>query len=168
MARNSTIFNLLQNFLSEEELQSILAEFDFTATARKCTVSTIISYLVDAASHEWKSMRHAADVAPSVGFVSVDYSSLSKRLTALDYQIMKRILAVIIGKCNRSAKRTLSIKKELMAVDSTTITVGKRRLPWALYHGERAGIKLHISFTNETAIPLQVLETTGLKYDVPY
>ena len=47
------------------------------------------------------------------------------------------------------------------------MTVGKNRLPWALYHGERSGIKLHVSFTNSTGMPLQVVETTGLKHDGP-
>ncbi|MGE7092471.1 IS4 family transposase [Lysinibacillus sp. NPDC048646] len=167
MPKNNTIFTLLQNFLPETELQAILAEFDFVDTARKCTVSTLISYLVGAATHEWKSLRHAADVAPSVGLDSVDHSSLSKRFKDLDYHIMKRIFDVVSGKLNRSAKRSLSMKKELLAVDSTTITVGKNRLPWALYHGERSGIKLHVSFTNESAMPLKVVETTGLKHDGP-
>jgi IS4 transposase len=36
-----------------------------------------------------------------------------------------------------------------------------------VYHGERAGIKLHVSFTNETGMPLQIVETTGLKHDGP-
>ena len=57
--------------------------------------------------------------------------------------------------------------KTLLSIDSTTITVGKTRLPWAIYHGERSGIKLHVSFTNETVMPLQVVETTGLKHDGP-
>jgi len=29
------------------------------------------------------------------------------------------------------------------------------------------GHKLHVSFTNETAIPLKIVETTGLKHDSP-
>ncbi|MEK4698146.1 hypothetical protein MKX47_00945 [Solibacillus sp. FSL R7-0668] len=56
--------------------------------------------------------------------------------------IVKRIFEVIISRLNRSARRTLKLKKELLAIDSTTITVGKNRLPWALYHGQRSGIKL--------------------------
>lgn len=129
MSKNNTIFTLLQNFLPETELQAILAEFDFVDTARKCTVSTLISYLVGAAAHEWKSLRHVADVAPSMGLLSVDHSSLSKRLKDLDYHIMKRIFDVVSGKLNRSAKRSLSMNKELLAVDSTTITVGKNDYP---------------------------------------
>jgi hypothetical protein len=165
--KNTTIFTLIQNFLSEAELQSILAEFSYIETARKCTVPTLISYLIGAATNEWKSLRHAADVGPSTGLISVDHSSLSKHLKTLDYGIMKRIFEVVVGKLNRAARRHLNMPKKLLSIDSTTITVGKTRLPWALYHGERSGIKLHVSFTNETAMPLKVVETTGLKHDGP-
>ncbi|MGN4752459.1 IS4 family transposase [Bacillus cereus] len=142
-------------------------EFNHTDTARKCTVSTVISYLISAATNEWKSLHHAADVGPSVGLISVDHSSLSKHMKALDYAIMKRIFEVIVGKLNRATRRTLKMPRTLLSIDSTTITVGKTRLPWAVYHGERSGIKLHVSFTNETVMPLQIVETTGLKHDGP-
>ena len=167
MAKNTTIFTLLQNFISQEEIDGILAEFGFEDTARKCDVPTLLNYLVGAATFEWKSMRHAADVAPSQGLKSVDYSTLSKRLSELNYFIVKRIFELIVSRLNRSARRSLKLKKELLAIDSTTITVGKNRLPWALYHGERSGIKLHVSLTNQTGMPLQIVETTGLKHDGP-
>lgn len=59
---------------------------------------------------------------------------------------MKRIFEVISEYLKRAAIRNLKIPKPLLAIDSTTITVGKIRLPWALYHGERAGMKLQFSF----------------------
>jgi hypothetical protein len=76
-------------------------------------------------------------------------------------------IEVIVSKLNRASRRTLKMPKTLLSIDSTTITVGKTRLPWAVYHGERSGIKLHVSFANETAMPLQIIETTGLKHDGP-
>ena len=167
MTKNTTFQRLIQNFLSDVELQEILAEFEFEDKARKCTVSVLLSYLTGAAMNGWKSFRHAADVGHSAGLVPLDHSSLSKTVTHLDYAIMKRVFEVISGKLNRAARRRLKIPRSLLSIDSTTITVGKTRLPWALYHGERAGIKLHVSFTNETAMPLQVIETTGLKNDGP-
>ena len=84
-------------------------------------------------------------------------------MKTLDYGIIKRIFEVIVGKLNRAARRTLNMPKTLLSIDSTTITVGKTRLPWAVYHGERSGIKLHVSFTNETAMPLQSRGNNGLK-----
>ncbi|WP_341302179.1 IS4 family transposase [Lysinibacillus sp. FSL H8-0500] len=167
MAKNTTIFTYPQNFISQDEIAGILAEFGFEDTARKCDVPTLLSYLVGAAAFEWKSLRHAADVASAQGLKSVDHSTLSKRLDELNYQMVKRIFNIIVGRLNRAARRKLKLKKDLLAIDSTTMTVGKNRLPWALYHGERSGIKLHVSFTNATEMPLKVVETTGLKHDGP-
>lgn len=167
MNKNTTLETMIQNFLSKEELQGILNEFQYEEKARKCTVSVILSYLIHSAANEWKSLRQAADVGGSIGLISVDHSSLSKHLKELDYAILKRVMEVIIGKLNRAARRKLKLPKALLSIDSTTITVGKNRLPWALYHGERAGIKLHVGFTNETEMPLHVVETTGLKHDGP-
>ncbi|AWE06487.1 IS4 family transposase [Lysinibacillus sp. 2017] len=168
MNKHTTIFTLIQNFLSETELKAILVEFNYVETARKCTVSTLLKYLIGAATNEWKSLRHAADVGSSNGLVSVDHSLLSKHLKTLNYGIIKRIFEIIVSKLNRAARRRMKLpKKQLLSIDSTTITVGKSRLPWALYHGERSGIKLHVSLTNETAMPLKVVETTGLKHDGP-
>jgi hypothetical protein len=80
---------------------------------------------------------------------------------------MKQVFALIIHKCNRVTRRNLKIPNQLLLMDSTTITVGKTRLPWAMYHGERSGIKLHVSFSLETNMPLNIIETTGLKQDGP-
>lgn len=66
-----------------------------------------------------------------------------------------------MGKLNRAARRKLKMPKTLLSIDSTTVTVGKTCLPWAVFHGERAGIKLHVGFTNETVMPLKVVETIG-------
>lgn len=167
MAKNTTIFTLLQNFISQDEIKEILAEFGFEDTARKCDVPTLLSYLVGAAAFEWKSLRHAADVASAQGLKSVNYSTLSKRLGELNYHIVKRIFTIIVSRLNRAARRKLKLPKDLLAIDSTTITVGKNRLPWALYHGQRSGVKLHVSFTNSTEMPLKVVETTGLRHDGP-
>ena len=61
MAKHNTVFNLLQNFISLEEIADILQAYDFEDVARKCTVATLLHYLVGAAVFKWESMRDAAD-----------------------------------------------------------------------------------------------------------
>ena len=85
MAKNTTIFTLLQNLISQEEIDGILAEFGFEDTARKCDVPTLLSY--------------ASDIATEKGLKSVDYSTLSKRLGELNYLIVKRIFELIVSRC---------------------------------------------------------------------
>ena len=75
MAKNTTVFTLFQNFISQEEIDEILAELHFEDKARKCDVPPLLNYLVGAATFEWKSLRYAADVAMEKGLKSVDYST---------------------------------------------------------------------------------------------
>ncbi|MFT8320722.1 MAG: IS4 family transposase [Bacillus sp. (in: firmicutes)] len=167
MKKNTIFPNLLQKIVLEEELTSIQTAIGYIDTARKLDMLTLIKYLVCASMNEFKSYRHCADVGVQYGLPQIDHSTLSKKASHMDYHIMKKLFDLIVSKCNRMTRRALNLSKELLLVDSTTITVGKSRLPWALYHGERAGIKLHVSYSPLTEMPLQVVETTGLVHDGP-
>ncbi|CAM3066637.1 Transposase IS4-like domain-containing protein [Filibacter tadaridae] len=103
----------------------------------------------------------------SIGLSPANYSTVSKKAADVPYEIFKDLFHLLISKCNRAKRRTKVIKQALLLVDSTTITVGKNRLPWAPFHGERSGIKLHVAFTSETGMPLEVKETGGLQHDGP-
>lgn len=85
----------------------------------------------------------------------------------MPYELFKHLFHRLLSKCNRATKRHLGIPKNLLLVDSTTITVGKTRPPWALFHGERAGIKLHVAFAAYTEQPIQVIESIGSAHDGP-
>lgn len=74
---------------------------------------------------------------------------------------------MLISRCNRATKRQLHLPQNLLLIDLTTVTVGKTRLPWALFHGERSGIKLHIVLHAATEQPVQVIETIGTAHDGP-
>lgn len=167
MKQNTMFPNLIQKFITDEDVALLTELIGYQDTARKLTVGKLIEYLVTAAASEWKGYRHCGDVGTSAGLVDVDHSTISKKMKELDYRLMKKALALVVDKCNRATRRSLKIPKQLLLVDSTTMTVGKNRLPWALYHGERSGIKLHVSFTPETGMPLNVVETTGLVHDGP-
>ncbi|MFC3789906.1 hypothetical protein ACFOQM_14150 [Paenibacillus sp. GCM10012307] len=47
------------------------------------------------------------------------------------------------------------------------MTVGKTRLPWAPFHGERAAVKLHVALRAENGQPLSVTETISTRHDGP-
>ncbi len=117
--------------------------------------------------NEWKSYRHCADASAQYGLPQINHSTLSKKASKMDYNIMKNLFHLIVSKCNRLTRRAMNLSKlkDLLIVDSITITVGKTRLPWAVYHGERSGINLHVSYSPKTDMPLQVIECTGLVHD---
>jgi hypothetical protein len=77
---------------------------------------------------------------------------------------MKRLFALIVSKCNRQTRRSLRFPKALRVVDSTTVTVGKNRLAWTPYHGERAGVHMHVAYSPEQHMPSDIVETVGRRH----
>ncbi|KGA95792.1 transposase, partial [Alkalihalobacillus alcalophilus ATCC 27647 = CGMCC 1.3604] len=169
MNKNTIFPNLLQKIVSEKELADIQLATGYKDTARKLDVLTLIKYLVCASMNEFKSYRHCADVGDQYGLPQINHSTLSKKASDVPFHLMKKLFDIVVSKCNRMTRRAMNLSKvkDLLIVDSTTITVGKARLPWAVYHGERSGVKLHVSYTPQADMPFQVVESTGLMHDGP-
>ncbi|MDR0271372.1 transposase, partial [Paenibacillus sp.] len=167
MKKSTTFQTLIQSVLTESEIQTLAQSLNYDDTARKFTVHTLLLYWVQAAFEQWNGYREGADRAPSCGLPEVDYSTFSKKAKDVPFELFKMCFHQLIQKCNRQMMRKLQFPKELLLVDSTTITVGKTRLPWAPYHGNRSAIKLHVAFSPEVGQPQQVIESIGSKHDGP-
>ncbi|OAB32990.1 transposase [Paenibacillus glacialis] len=102
------------------------------------------------------------------GLRNIDYSTFSTNASDVPYELFKQLFHLLLSRCNRLPTRhRLRIPKDLLLVYSTTITVGKSRLLWALFHGQRAGIKLHVALSTTTEQPVRVIETNAKVYDGP-
>ncbi|REK69428.1 transposase [Paenibacillus paeoniae] len=100
------------------------------------------------------------------GLTQADHSTISKKAKEVPFGIFKQLLHVLIQKCNHPTRRRLRIPKELLAVDSTTISAGPNRLPWApSAKGEKSGNKLHVALLTETGRLHRVTESTGKQHD---
>ncbi|MGL5513882.1 MAG: IS4 family transposase, partial [Sporomusa sp.] len=158
---------MLKQLVTDEEIKEILHRHEYEDVARRFTVTALLHFLVTAALQQWKSFRHGADVGEGHGLSGCHYSTVSKKAGAVPYCIIKEIFTLFCSRCNRQLRRQCNFPKELLLIDSTTVTVGKTRLLWAPYHGERAGVKLHTALQLSTQILQKVVETTGLKHDSP-
>jgi hypothetical protein len=45
------------------------------------------------------------------------------------------------------------------------MTVGQKRLPWAAYHGKRTGMKLHVAYSPELELPIDVIKTIEFRHN---
>lgn len=167
MRNNTTIFDIFQTLLTKEEVITVCEALGYKDTSRKFTVYDLFQFLISAATNEYKSFRAGSDFMNEFGLKTVDYSTISKKAAYVDYKIAKKLFEILINKCNRSTRRVLKLPKDLLAVDSTTITVGEGRLKWAKFKGTKAGIKLHVAFNVNTLMPQKVVETNASKHDGP-
>ena len=99
------------------------------------------------------------------GLNPVNYSTISKKANCMDYKIAKKLFEIVISKCNGPLKRILKLDKDIIAIDSTTISVRKGRLKWAKYKSNKAGIKLHVAFNVNSNQSQQVKETNANKHN---
>jgi DDE family transposase len=164
----STMFTVLvQSVLTEEEVNLLLSLVKYYEKGRKFTVYDLLLYWTQAAFEQWNGYRDGADRASSCGLPEVNYSTFSKKAKEVPFEVFKRLFDLLLKKCNRQIRRQLKLPKDLLLIDSTVVTVGKTRLPWAPFHGERAGIKLHVALEEATGMPAQVVETIGKRHDGP-
>ncbi len=167
MKNNTTIFDIFQTFLTEEEVNEVCTALNYTDTSRKFKVYDLFEFFIAAAANEYKSYRTGSEKMEKDGLTPVDYSTISKKASSVDFNIAKKLFEILITKCNRPTRRILKLPKDLLAVDSTTITVGKGRLKWAKFKGKKAGIKLHIGLNVNTLLPEKVVESIARKHDGP-
>lgn len=165
MKKSTSISNILQLVIPEEKLSPFLQELEYVDTARKFTVYDLFLFLAEASFQQWEGYRDGEVRMDSSGLRPVDHSTLSKKAKDVPFELFKQLLNLMIDLCNRSTRRHLGIPKALLLVDSTKITVGKERLPWAPLKGERAGIKLHVSVVADEGRLFKVTETTGNSHD---
>ncbi|MBC2402427.1 IS4 family transposase [Clostridium saccharobutylicum] len=135
--------------------------------SRKFTLYDLVKFFIAAATNEYKSYRHGVENMEADGLTLVDYSTISKKATDVNYEISKTLFEIIISKCNRQMRRILNLPKQLVAIDSTTVTVGENRLKWAKFKGEKSGIKLHVALNISNCTPQKVVETIAKKHDGP-
>lgn len=141
MKKSNMILPILQTVLTSEEVESIVQTVGYVDKARKFTVYHLLQYWVTAASEEWSGYRFAADHAACSGLSPVHYSCFSGKAADVPFTVCKELLQLLVRKCNRETRRKLAFPKKLLLIDSTTMTGGKTRLPWAPYHGDRAAVK---------------------------
>lgn len=165
MRKSTSISNILQSVIPKEKILPYLQELNYVDVARKFTVYDLFLFLAEASFHQWKGYRDGEARMGLGGLRTVDHSTLSKKAKEVPFELFKQLLSLMISFCNRSTRRHLGIPKALLLVDSTKITVGKERLPWAPLKGERAGIKLHVSLVADEGLLHKVTETTGNSHD---
>lgn len=165
MKNFTMILDCIQAFLSEDEIKFILNDIGYKDSARKFNVSSLLNHWIASSLDGWKSFRESEFRSKACSFNNVDFTTFSKKAKDVPFEFFKKAFIAILRKCNRKTRRSLSIPKQIVAVDSTTITFGESKLPWAKYHGEKSGVKLHVHLNIDTSMPVKVEETTGLVHD---
>jgi hypothetical protein len=166
MNKSTSLSTILQRVIPKDTVLSFMGELDVIDVARKFTVYDLFLFFSEAAFQQWSGYRDGEQRMAQSGLRTVNYSTLSKKAKSVPFELFKRLLHFMIELCNRKTRRALGIPKELLVVDSTQITTGLGRMPWAPLKGEKASIKLHVALLADRGELYKVTETTGTEPDM--
>ncbi len=168
MQKATILLDTLQAIWIEKEMKEVVQSHEYRDTARKCTVWEMLKFWNSAAIGGWESFRDSEEqMKTRADLVNVDYSTLSRKASEIPYEIWKDTFHEFVQRCNRKTRRSIGDLPifAVSACDSTTITVGEGRMPWAKFRGEKSGIKLHVRYDVTREMPERVVETAALLHD---
>lgn len=162
MSNNTQISQIMQGLIKKEIVENICEKYNYKDTGRKLTVYVLFQYFILAALIESKSFRELSLQGEYYGLPKVDYSTLSKKASEINYKIFAEIFIYIFNKCNRNHKRKIRSKcgRILKIIDSTRIIKHESNWKWAKYLGEKSGIKFHVAYLPESGVPCQIESST--------
>ena len=167
MKKDTILFDLLQRLISEEEVKTIVENHGYRDTARTFSVASLLRFWMASALGQWKSFRESEErLKKRPGLVAVDHSTLSKKASGVPFEAFRDLFNRLVQSCSRRIRRLLSLPFGIFAVDSTIITVGKNRLPWAHFHGGRSGVKLHARLDVLTRALVQAETSLARNHDL--
>lgn len=167
MKKNNTITESLQMLLTQDEVEQVTKAFEYYVIPGKLSVYGLLQYLVAASIEQSKSFRETVNYAEQYNLTPIHYSELSTKTSEVPYGIIKELFQLLIRKCNRKTIRKLKLNKKIMAIDSATITVSKTQLKRAGFHGQRAGVKLHVQLHIGSLMPTMAEESIAINHDSP-
>jgi hypothetical protein len=167
MNNHTPFLAVFKQVLTEEEVKELTGRTDYVDTGTKVTVYVLLQYFAQACYHGWDGFRSCVRHAKTHDLKPIHYSALSGKAGDVPYEVFKRIFHMLVKKCNRQTRRHLNLPKDLLLIDSTTVTAPKSQLPWASYKKFRAGIKLHVALSHAQHSPVQVTETIARRNDAP-
>lgn len=161
MKHNNTFQKIIQEVISEKEVENITKMYGFEDTGRKLTVYNNFKYFLGGAILKVKSYRELAFLPEILGLPKVNYSTFSKKAAAIPYKIYEEICKRVLSRLNREKRRVLnnSFDRVLSVIDSTRIIEKNDRFQWALYKEGASGVKFHVSFRPDTGMPTMAVPT---------
>ena len=129
------------------EAQTTIKKFDYYH--KKLDFETTIKILLHAIYEKLSNYREIGRafmdkrLCQEVSINSLSHSSLSRRGTEIDTNILMEIVTNLVQKV--SNKRPSSKTSSLQLIDSTTIPLNKTWFPWAKFRQTKSGIKLHLN-----------------------
>jgi len=102
-----------------------------------------------------------------VGLTEINRSTFADALAKRDYRIFEKLYENLLEKATMLGfNRKRKFNAPLRCIDATTIEVNVNRFSWAKFRQTKGGMKLHMSYDPDLALPDQMFFTDGKVADI--
>lgn len=173
MSKITTVLRTLESEISRYEFQNDVDFFKGDKGSRRLKTRQLFSSLIYGQlmnSYSLREIQHSLEAnyhrLYHNGLPVIKRSTLADAMKQRDYRIFPRVYETLLGKATMLAGgKKQRFKNPLRIIDSTSIEVNVTRFPWAKFRQTKGGIKLHMSYDPESALPDQVFDTDGKVHD---
>jgi hypothetical protein len=173
MNKVTTVLKTLESEISRYEFQNEVDFFKGDKRSRQLKTRQLFSGLIFAQlmnSYSLREIQHSLEAnyhrLYHNGLSIIKRSTLAEAMQKRDYRIFVRVYETLLEKALMlSGGKKRRFENPLRVIDSTSIEVNVTRFPWAKFRQTKGGIKLHMSYDPETALPDQVFDTDGKVHD---
>ena len=173
MIYHKTIFGQLLNLFTRLEFQTIVKYYKGDYRARKLKCWDQFIYLLFAQLGYQASLRDTIDSMNShqrklyhFGAQRLCRSTLSDANNKRDYRIYQDLFYSVLEKVQKIApKYKLKLPRKLYIMDSTTIDLCLKVLPWARFRKTKAAIRIHTLMQADGSLPAFLRITDGKIHD---
>jgi len=174
MSYHSNIFSQVLQHLSKLEFQKVVQKYrgDYRIRILDCWTwfgALLFGQLtghnsIRAISRSFQVYRNGLK---TLGFKSVRRSTLAEANERRSLSILEEVFFSLLAKAQKiSPKSKFRIKGQILAMDSTTISVCLSLCPWARFYHDKGAFKLHTAIDIAGDLPQFAVITPGRVHDI--
>lgn len=176
MNKGTPVIMQMQSLISRYDFRKLTEEYRADKNVRSFSTWNLLQVMLVAHCTARKSLRDICASFKShanrfyhLGFNGVSRNNLSHALSKRSSKVFERLFYILLEKIyketDRKTDRRFRFRNEVIAIDSTTISLCLSLCSWASFRSKKGGIKIHTMYDVKMHVPEFMLITEARKHD---
>lgn len=176
MNKGKPVILQMQSLISRFHFENLTKEYNADKNVRTFSTWNLLQVMLLAHCNAKKSLR---DICTSLncvshrfyhlGFGSISRNNLSNALAKRNAELFEKLFYMLLEKVQKEARwktdTRFRFKKNIFAIDSTTISLCLSLCEWASFRFTKGGVKIHTVFDIKKQMPDFMIITEAKKHD---
>lgn len=176
MNKGKMVLTQMQSLISRYHFEKSVKEYNSDKNVRSFSTWNLLQVMLLSHCTGKKSLRDICGSFKSVphklyhiGIQGVSRNNLSNSLAKRDAAVFEKLFYTLLGKVHNEIRqkndKRFKFKNDLIAIDSTTISLCLSLCEWASFRSTKGGVKIHTMFDIKKQMPDFIIITEARKHD---